>query len=217
LTRDRGEVRLACQHLIYPMIDDRTSADGASDVHRFVGEYVWTPLHNRFGWECLLGATPGIAGVSPYAAAARAEDLSGLPPSFIAVGALDLFLEEDMDYARRLTRAGVPTELHVYPGAFHGFDAAPQLARTAMAAARDSRDALRRALYGCKARRLCASAPDVDRPRRPAERDPNCRLFARLTCHRGGREDVPTAIRAAAGNDDLDLHRHERRDQRTLL
>jgi acetyl esterase/lipase len=148
LTRDRGEVRLACQHLIYPMIDDRTSADGASDVHRFVGEYVWTPLHNRFGWECLLGATPGIAGVSPYAAAARAEDLSGLPPSFIAVGALDLFLEEDMDYARRLTRAGVPTELHVYPGAFHGFDAAPQLARTAMAAARDSRDALRRALYG---------------------------------------------------------------------
>ncbi len=148
LTRDRGEVRLACQHLIYPMIDDRTGANDATDAHRFVGEYVWTPRLNRIGWECLLGATPGIAGISPYAAPARAEDLSGLPPSFIAVGALDLFLEEDMDYARRLTRAGVPTELHVYPGAFHGFDAAPQVARTAIAAARDSRDALRRALHG---------------------------------------------------------------------
>ncbi len=148
LTRDRGEVRLACQHLIYPMIDDRTGADDATDAHRFVGEYVWTARHNRFGWECLLGTKPGVTGISPYAAAARAEDLSGLPPSFIAVGALDLFLEEDIDYARRLTRAGVPTELHVYPGAFHGFDAAPQIARTAIAAARDSRDALRRALLG---------------------------------------------------------------------
>jgi acetyl esterase/lipase len=148
LARDRGEVRLVGQHLIYPMIDDRTSADDGSDAHRFVGEYVWTPRHNRFAWECLLGAAPGSAGISPYAAAARAHDLGGLPPSFIAVGALDLFLEEDMDYARRLTRAGVATELHVYPGAFHAFDAAPQTARTALAAIRDSRDALRRLLHG---------------------------------------------------------------------
>ena len=51
-------------------------------------------------------------------------DVAGLPPAFIAVGALDLFLEEDLEYARRLTRAGVPVELHVTPGAFHGFGVA---------------------------------------------------------------------------------------------
>jgi len=148
LARDRGEVRLAHQHLIYPMIDDRTGADGSADANRFVGEYVWTPAHNQFGWASLLGTAPGGGGVSPYAAAARTDDLAGLPPSFISVGALDLFLEEDMDYARRLSRAGVPVELHVYPGAFHGFDIAPQTARVAIGAARDSRDALRRALHG---------------------------------------------------------------------
>lgn len=146
LSRDRGEVRLAFQHLIYPMIDDRTGS--SPDSHRFVGEYVWTPSHNRFGWSCLLGTAPGGADVSPYAAAAHAEDLTDLPRTFISVGALDLFLEEDLDYARRLTRAGVPVELHLYPGAFHGFDMAPQTARVAKAAARDSQDALRRALHG---------------------------------------------------------------------
>jgi len=148
LARDRGEVPLVHQNLIYPMIDDRTSAQGATDCHPFVGEYIWTPTENFFGWSSLLGTAPGSAGVSPYAAAARASDLSGLPPAFISVGALDLFLEEDLEYARRLTRAGVPVELHVYPGAFHAFDMAPQTARVAQAAVRDSREALRRALFG---------------------------------------------------------------------
>ena len=60
--------------------------------------------------------------MSPYASAARATDLAGLPPAFVAVGALDLFVDENIDYAHRLIRAGVPTELHVYPGGFHGFD-----------------------------------------------------------------------------------------------
>jgi triacylglycerol lipase len=88
-----------------------------------------------------------MPGTSSYAAAARADDLSGLPPTFISVGALDLFLEEDLEYARRLTRAGVAVELHVYPGAFHGFQMAPT-ARVSVAAERDSRDAIRRAFYG---------------------------------------------------------------------
>lgn len=69
----------------------------------------------------MLGHEPGRADVSPYAAAARAEHLEGLPATFINVGALDLFLEEDMEYARRLMQVGVPTELHVYPCAYHGF------------------------------------------------------------------------------------------------
>jgi acetyl esterase/lipase len=145
LARDRGGPGLAFQHLIYPMIDDRTGV--SSEPHPYTGEFVWTPANNRYGWGALLGKAPGGADVSPYAAAARAQDLSGLPPAFIAVGALDLFVEEDMEYARRLTRAGVPVELHVYPGAYHGFQLAGA-ARVTLAANRDSLEALRRAMYG---------------------------------------------------------------------
>jgi len=76
----------------------------------------------------------------------RAEHLEGLPPTFLSVGALDLFLEEDLEYARRLIRAGVPTELHVYPGAFHGFDTV-EGAKVSQSAARDRLDALARAFF----------------------------------------------------------------------
>jgi triacylglycerol lipase len=145
MARDRGEVPLAFQHLIYPMIDDRTCV--LDDPHPFTGEFIWPAHNNRFGWTALLGHEPGRADVSPYAAAARASDVSRLPPTFIGTGALDLFLEENLEYARRLTRAGVPVELHVYPGAFHAFNLMPG-ARTAEAARRDSREALRRALHG---------------------------------------------------------------------
>lgn len=144
LARDRAEHRLAFQHLIYPMLDDRTSADNAA-IHPFAGEFIWTHHNNRFGWGALLGPAVGSDTVSPYAAPARAESLAGLPPTFISSGALDLFVEEDVDYARRLIRAGVPTELHVYPGAFHGFDFAPD-AEVARRARGDSRAALARAL-----------------------------------------------------------------------
>ncbi len=145
LARDRGGPALAFQHLVYPMIDDRTAV--TDDPHPYAGEYVWTPASNRFGWASLLGVEPGGPDVSPYAAAARATDLTGLPPAFLAMGALDLFLDEDLDYARRLTRAGVPVELHVYAGAFHGFYSAPQASVTQQAN-RDGLEALRRALGG---------------------------------------------------------------------
>lgn len=143
LVRDRGEHRLAFQHLIYPMIDDRTCV--TPDPHPYVGEFVWTPEANLFGWTSLLGHAPGGEGVSPYAAAARATDLTGLPPTFLATGALDLFLEENFTYAQRLIRAGVPVEMHVYPGAFHAFQWAPG-AQVSRDAARDSREALAKAL-----------------------------------------------------------------------
>ncbi len=143
LARDRGEYKLAFQSLTYPMLDDRTCL---GEQHPYTGEYIWTPINNAFGWKSLLGVEPGSEGVSPYAAPARAETLAGLPPTFITTGSLDLFLEEDLDYARRLLRDGVPCELHVYPGGFHAFDIAPTAA-VSIASRRDTRDALRRALY----------------------------------------------------------------------
>lgn len=142
LARDRGEVSLAFQFLIAPMLDDRTCT--LAKPHPYTGEFIWTPETNRFGWSSLLGREPGGSDVSPYAAAARAEHLEGLPPTFINVGALDLFLEEDLEYARRLMRAGVPTELHVYPGAYHGFRMLAD-AQVTQTAERDQLAALKRA------------------------------------------------------------------------
>jgi triacylglycerol lipase len=144
LARDRGEYRLAFQHLIYPMLDDRTCT---SAPHPYAGEFLWHAHNNRFGWTSLLGHPPGGEGVSPYAAPARADDLHGLPPTFISTGALDLFLDEDIVYAQRLLRAGVPTELHIYPGAFHAFDMM-EGAAVAEQARQDSRAALARFLAG---------------------------------------------------------------------
>jgi acetyl esterase/lipase len=149
LARDRAEVQVAFQVLLVPMLDDRTAT--APDPHPFVGEFVWTPANNLFGWTALLGRAPGGEGVSPYAAPARAESLAGLPPAYISTGSLDLFLEEDMEYARRLVRAGVPTELHVYPGAYHGFSRAAD-ARVANAYTRDYMHALQRAFEAATSR-----------------------------------------------------------------
>jgi acetyl esterase/lipase len=102
--RDRQGPKFAFQHLIYPMIDGRTAI--RKDLHPYVGEFVWTQENNYFGWRSLLGSEPGSAGVSPYAAAARAADVSGLPPTYISVGGLDLFLEENLIYADRLSAPG---------------------------------------------------------------------------------------------------------------
>jgi acetyl esterase/lipase len=142
LARDRGEFRIAYQMLQVPMLDDRTAV--LSEPHPYTGQFTWTHERNVFGWTALLGQPPGAANVSAYAAPARAESLAGLPPTFIGVGALDLFVEEDIEYARRLMRDGVPTELHVYPGAYHGFSRAAN-ARVTQAFRRDVANALRRA------------------------------------------------------------------------
>lgn len=143
LARDRGLYAIAFQHLVYPMLDDRTGS--TVELSPVVGEFVWTREQSRFGWEALLGQAPGAEGVSMYAAPARATDLSRLPPTFIACGALDLFLDENLDYARRLSFAGVPVELHVYPGAPHGFPLA-YMSTVARAFQRDSLAAMRRGI-----------------------------------------------------------------------
>lgn len=141
--RDRGEIPVCFQMLEYPMLDDRTGS--TAEPHPYCGEFVWTPANNRFGWGALLGVEPGSPDVPAQAVPARVADLSGLPPAFILVGSIDLFLEEDIEYARRLTRAGVPTELHVIPGGFHGFGVAGPEAPLVQTAFRLTRQALARA------------------------------------------------------------------------
>ncbi len=144
LARDRGEVSLAFQAPIYPMIDDRNDTPSS---HASAASRIWSRAYNENGWKSYVGEQAGGEGVSPYAAATRATDLSGLPPTYIAVGTLDVFLDEDIEYARRLIEAGVPTELHVYPGLFHGSDIfVPDAASSARFIA-DRDAALRRALH----------------------------------------------------------------------
>jgi len=118
--RDRDEVALAFQCLIYPMLDDRTGTSRPVPAH--VGQIVWNAQRNRFGWESFLGEVPGTSAVPVEGVPARTVDVSRLPPAFIGVGSIDLFCDEDVEYARRLNEAGVSTELIVVPGAFHGFD-----------------------------------------------------------------------------------------------
>jgi acetyl esterase/lipase len=119
LVRDRGEMQLAFHCLEYPMLDDRqiTVSSGWDDVP------IWTPANNTFGWRSYLGDLYGTDTIPAYAAPARAEDLAEVPSTFICVGTVDGFCDEDIEYARRLVDARVPTELHVYPGAPHGFNA----------------------------------------------------------------------------------------------
>jgi acetyl esterase/lipase len=117
LARDRGGPAIARQLLIYPMLDDRTRAADPEMAHALL----WSVDDNVTGWNALLGEADAD-DVSVYAAPARANDLSGLPPAYIDVGGLDLFRDEDVDYATRLQRCGVPVELHVVPGVPHAFD-----------------------------------------------------------------------------------------------
>lgn len=119
LARDRAEVDVCYQLLIYPMLDDTNVAQAGPDVP---DAPLWTRANNLRGWRAYLGQEPGSDGISPYAAPFRAADLSGLPPTYIGVGTPDLFRDEDIAFAQRLIWAGVPTELHVYADGFHGFD-----------------------------------------------------------------------------------------------
>ncbi|WP_084958097.1 alpha/beta hydrolase [Thermoactinospora rubra] len=118
MARDRGGPAIAFQLLECPMLDDRNVTP--SSAMEYDDALVWSRSNNLFGWRALLG---DLEEVPPYAAPARAEDLSGLPRTFIDVGELEVFRDECIDYAARLVRAGVSTEFHLYPGAFHGFDA----------------------------------------------------------------------------------------------
>lgn len=118
--RDRGEFQLCLQALIYPMLDDRTGS--SRQPPPWIGTFIWKRQANVFGWTSLLGVPAGSNAVPHGAVPARIESLEGLPAAFIAVGSIDLFVEEDIEYARRLVDCGVSTELYVVAGGYHGFN-----------------------------------------------------------------------------------------------
>jgi acetyl esterase/lipase len=146
--RAGADVRLAFQYLEYPMLDDR----GLTVSSQLEGLPLWSRESNAFGWRSYLGDRHGTDDVPVDAVPARTTELCGLPPTFIGIGTVDCLRDESIDFAARLCLAAVPTELHVYAGAVHGFD---MFADTAVArtAARDSADWLARQFGG---RRLLA-------------------------------------------------------------
>ena len=111
MERDRGESDIVFQLLIYPSIDDRNIEQVSETVPE---NLFWSRENTLTGWRLYLEGQQAGGNVQAYAAPARAVDLGGLPPTYIAVGAVDMFMGDDIDYARRLVAAGVPTELHVY-------------------------------------------------------------------------------------------------------
>ncbi|OYY89805.1 MAG: hypothetical protein B7Y45_10280 [Sphingomonas sp. 28-66-16] len=143
LARDRAELHVGFQVLTYPMLDDRTAFNRGMQIQGRTF-HVWTPENNRFGWQAMLGSDiSGTTDISPYAAPGRLKDFANLPATFLAVGALDLFLSENLEFIKGLANSGVATETAVYPGAFHGFILSPTAS-----VARRYHEAVLRALRG---------------------------------------------------------------------
>ena len=118
-------IDLAGMALLYPMLDDRTGSTVMPPAHQ--GRYLWTAEQNHYGWRTFLGKTPGSDKIPSHHVPARASTLSCLPPTYIAVGELDLFYAENCSFAEKLEAAGIATELFTVPGAFHAFESiAPQ-------------------------------------------------------------------------------------------
>jgi len=128
MARDLGGPAIAGQLLTYPMLDHRTGSDACPYENPTTGEFIWTRPSNRFGWGALQGDYKADDARRGWFSPSLAEDLSNLPPAYIATGSLDLFFDENLDYARRLVAAGVPVDLHSYAGAIHAFNAIPDAA-----------------------------------------------------------------------------------------
>jgi acetyl esterase/lipase len=141
--RDRTDVDLLFQVLLYPELDDRTGS--THPVPPSMGQFIWTAECNYFAWTSLLGMPAGSPNAPHGSVPARVEDLKGLPPTWIGVGSIDLFADEDIIYARRLMDAGIPTELNVFPGCYHAFDALVPEATNSKNFAKSWKSALRRA------------------------------------------------------------------------
>ncbi|MER3386583.1 MAG: alpha/beta hydrolase fold domain-containing protein [Microcella pacifica] len=130
LARDRHGPALTASLLMYPMLDDRNDTVSSWQMQ---GIGAWDRTSNLTGWSALLGDRRGTDDVSIYAAPARADDLSGLPPTYIDVASAEVFRDEDVAYASRIWASGGIAELHVWPGGFHGFDSVAPHARLSRA------------------------------------------------------------------------------------
>ncbi|WP_443033062.1 alpha/beta hydrolase [Streptomyces sp. A1-5] len=119
LTRDRGGPAPIGQLLLSPMLDDRNDTFSG---HQMAGVDTWDRTSNATAWQALLGDRYGAADLPPYAAPARATELSGLPPAYVEVGSAETFRDEAVAYAQAIWRSGGEAELHVWAGACHGFD-----------------------------------------------------------------------------------------------
>jgi acetyl esterase/lipase len=144
LSRERRGPTLALQALVGACLDDRHETASSCEI---VEPRVWNTRKSMLAWRAYLGALAD-GEVPEHAAPARAYDLAGLAPAHIIVGGLDPMRDENIEYARRLMVAGVPTELHVYPSAYHGFDSAVPPAAVSLAALDGLFAALRAALDG---------------------------------------------------------------------
>jgi acetyl esterase/lipase len=131
------------QLLMCPMLDDRNNS---ASVQQMSGVDTWDASWNGFGWSALLGPQRGTPDVPPYAAPARATDLSGLPPAFIDVGSAESLRDEAVTYATRIWQAGGMAELHVWSGGFHVFDSVAPAAKVSQATLAARRSWLRRTL-----------------------------------------------------------------------
>ncbi|MDH6218643.1 alpha/beta hydrolase [Streptomyces pseudovenezuelae] len=143
LARDLGSPAIAAQVLICPMLDHRNTTTSSRQYSGVPG--VWTGEMNEFGWRAVLGDRT-VDEVSAYVSPARAEDLSGLPTTYIDAGSAEVFRDEDTDYATRIWAAGGQAELHVWAGGFHGFDALYPQADISATARRTRTDWLTRLL-----------------------------------------------------------------------
>jgi len=147
--RNKEDVPICFQLLIYPQLDDRTGSSHPAPPA--IGHFLWTASANRLAWSSLLGVPAGSSKVPAAAVPARVASFASLPPAWIGVGSIDLFVEEDMDYARRLVHAGVATELLVVRGAFHGFDLLVPDAEASKQFSASWKSALRKAFAAGKA------------------------------------------------------------------
>jgi len=121
MVRDRGEIEIAFQAPLYPMLDDRNTTPSSYEINEENLPKAWNREANEIAWKMYLGSNASNQ-ISYYAAPTRAKDLTGLPPAYIFIGQLDPFRDETLEYVTRLAQAGVPVEFHLYPGCFHGFD-----------------------------------------------------------------------------------------------